>query len=137
MYEGIVITGTSGSGKSAIGRAMCQRDARFGLTPALTTRGTCADDQPGEYKYCSDEEFDNFARNKELLMGTTYRGQRYGILVSDYQAIVAHSKIPILILTPDAALALEAGVQGRQGKPQKPLPLFLSLFLDASDKVLD
>jgi len=137
MYEGIVITGTSGSGKSTIGRAICERDKRFELTTAVTTRSRRADDQPGEYRYCSDEQFSNFARNKELLTETTYRGERYGIILSDYQDIVARSKIPVLVLTPDAAFALEASGQDGGGTRQKTLPLFLSIFLDAPDKVLD
>jgi serine kinase of HPr protein (carbohydrate metabolism regulator) len=71
VFQGIVITGTSGSGKSAIARKLCETDTRFQIVRAVTTRAKRDDDLPGTYEYIS--LLLNIEANSMLLSIVTLR----------------------------------------------------------------
>src|SRR5271157_369708 len=99
-YSGILITGTSGAGKSTVSRKLCEQYALFEIVPAVTTRKPRADDSISQYRYVGQEEFEDSARKGELLIASEYRGERYGISVSAFQNVVGNGKIPLFVVTP-------------------------------------
>jgi guanylate kinase len=71
-HEGIIITGTSCSGKSSIANLLCkQKNANtpscFKLVRAITTRERREDDD-SNYKYVSEIDFKGMIKNKKLMI---------------------------------------------------------------------
>jgi guanylate kinase/deoxycytidine triphosphate deaminase len=133
-YQGVIITGTSGAGKSAIVAELCNSDPAFVHVPAVTTRVQRADDAPGAYEYMSVETFERLKGNGDFVVSTTYRGQRYAIRRSAIAGIKSNKKIPVLTITPDSVDQLIDPHDKRLGKN---LPAYLSVFVDAADQTLD
>ena len=131
-YLGIVITGTSGSGKSTVARKVCEKyDEDFQVVQAVTTRAQRDDDQENVYKYISEEEFDALYQDGKLLVKAGYRGQKYGITKNAVKSVLDDKKVPILAITPKSAQVLQKQAADGQG------PFLLTVFLDAPDDVLD
>jgi deoxycytidine triphosphate deaminase len=133
-FQGVVITGTSGSGKSTIARKLCETDDRFQIVRAVTTRTKREDDLPGTYEYISSADFSKYQSNKQFLITAEYRDQQYAIRHSDYEAIVRARKIPVLTITPESLKRLSATTNI---PPNSRHPQFLSFFVDAPDSLLD
>lgn len=133
-YRGIILTGTSGSGKSTISAELSKKDIRFSQVQAVTTRKKRSDDKLGDYEYIDDESFRNARENHELLIYAEYRGYQYGIREKDLFVLINTGKIPILILTPDSAFRLD-GID--EEKIHEKINEFLSVFIDASDEKLN
>jgi guanylate kinase/deoxycytidine triphosphate deaminase len=122
--RGIILTGTSGAGKTAIARRLCVLDNRFGQVRSVTTRTTRADDVPGEYEYVSKAEFDKRLNLNQFLIHAEYMGHSYAIQHSDFNRVISSNKIPVLTITPDSVRQLTSP--------------FLSYFVDApKDELLD
>ena len=126
-YKGIILTGTSGSGKSTIAKKFCEEFINFAIVKAITTRAERKDDNI--YFYSEKIEFLKLKNDNKLLIDTEYRGEKYGIAIEAFKDLLNNGKIPILILTPESALKLNNNFQ----KNKK----FLILFLDALDDVLN
>jgi len=121
-YKGIIITGTSGSGKSTIARRICEKNGSFQIVRAVTTRLSRKDDFNGQYEYLKKNAFENLIKDEELLINAQYRGEYYGIRKISYKSILDQKKTPILVVTADSVSRL---------------PGFFSFFVDAPDKDLD
>lgn len=133
-FQGVVITGTSGSGKSAIARELCETDDRFQIVRAVTTRGKRDDDRSGTYEYISSADFSKHQSCGQFLVTAEYRGQQYAIRHSDFEAVVRARKIPILIITPESFKRLSV----LNSNPSNTHHLqFLSFFIDSPDNFLD
>lgn len=129
LFEGIIITGTSGAGKSTIAKELCKNDANGNPSPfevvlAVTTRPPRSDDY--NYEYIEDAEFDNLLKNGKLLTNTYYRDKQYGVKHDKYKDVLLKGKFPILILTPDSAMSLLNHLDGR----------FMCFFIDSTDEEL-
>lgn len=125
-YQGIVITGTSGAGKSTIARTLCEKHDNFQLVEALTTREQREDDYAGMYQYISKDELETLEADGELLTKAEYRGDFYAIANQAFQRVLDNGKVPVLVLTPESTNRLDVGNTE-----------FITIFLDASDPILD
>jgi deoxycytidine triphosphate deaminase len=129
-YKGIIIAGTSGVRKSSIARSLCEEYEIFQMAHAVTTREHRKDDIPGQYQYINGEGFEGLESASKLLVKAKYRGEHYGITYEALQEVRDNNRTPILILSPESVGELEA-------KGNKEGYAFLTVFLDASDDVLD
>lgn len=127
-YRGIIITGTSGAGKSIIAQKLCKKFDIFQRVPAITTRQPRNGDEI-EYKHLNKDEFEKLEKNNKLLLSSEYQGEKYGITIEDQQNVVKSNNIPVFVLTPELACQLdEIYIEHER---------FLVIFLDASENVLD
>ena len=124
LFESIIITGTSCAGKSALTEELCENDVCFEQVKAVTTREKRADDTNYEYVNC--EVFDQLLKDKKLLIESTYRDKKYGIKKAEYDEVIKRDKVPVLVITPTAAVELLAK------HPEK----YMCIFLDAQDETL-
>ena len=120
-YQGIIITGTSGSGKSTIAKLLSERISTCQMVKAVTTRSKRADDLSDFYEYIDNEKFQ--AIEKNLIVSANYRNCLYGITREAFQSVVSQKKIPILVLAPTSKIKEEINL--------------LSFFIDAPDVQLD
>jgi len=123
-YKGIIVTGTSGSGKSTVVSKLCEKFGIFQRVQSITTREKRNNDEPGAYVYLSREEFNNLEKEGKFIITSTYRREKYGIKVEDFEKVTQKGKVPVMILTPEAASQLDENK-------------FMIIFLDASDDTLD
>lgn len=133
-YTSIIITGTSGAGKTTVARRICDIGKVFTIVQAVTTREPRDDDSPGEYQYISEEEFEQLAKKGELLIESKYGSAYYGITTEAFQKVIDGDKAPLLIVTPEAVGKLEAE---QSQKTYEEKLSFLTIFLDATDEMLD
>ena len=101
-YQGIIITGTSGSGKTTVAKAICNKSESFKIVKATTTRSQREDDFEGQYNYVEKKDFEELTKKKQFLVKSQYRGAFYGIAKTEIDSVVNEGKIPILIITPDS-----------------------------------
>ncbi len=125
FFEGIIITGTSCSGKSTIAKELCNEEhSVFQVVQAVTTREARNDDF--NYDYCTKEQFELLSKHNMLLVNATYRDKCYGIQEGQYKSVLLSGKIPILILTPESAMTLMDNMK----------ETFMCFFIDASNENL-
>jgi len=98
-YDGIIITGTSASGKSTIAKLLVKKNENYGLVKAITTRGPRGDDD-GHYLYVKSDEFKR--QRPDLMTYAKYRDNEYGIHRNQYSEVCAAGKIPVLIIAPES-----------------------------------
>lgn len=122
--KGIIITGTSGSGKSTIVEKIINDYPIFRQAKAITTRNSRPDDDD-HYIYLDEANFDIFEKQGYLITETKYRGKKYGITCFELNWIESNGFIPILIISPDS-------VQNIYDRDD-----YLSFFIDADDNQLD
>ena len=128
-YQGIIITGTSGAGKSTIAQKLCEKYEIFQRVQAVTTRKSREDDELNIYNYLGENEFGKLDRENKLLIKAEYRGEKYGITVKTFEDVFNTNKIPVLVLTPESSKRLDdEGMEYRK---------FLIIFLDSPDEVLN
>jgi len=133
-YQGIVLTGTSGAGKTSVARRLCEISKAFTLVPAVTTRSQRDDDRPGEYLHVSKDDFAGFRQEGRLLVESKYRGDCYGITIVALQEVVADNTVPLLVITPES---VEKLADRDPQTPHREKTPFLTVFLDSPDDVLD
>lgn len=129
-YQGILITGTSGAGKSIVAQKFCGKYEVFQLVKAITTREKRQNDIPGQYQYITEEEFEKLDKEEKLLIRTRYRSKYYGITHEALKQVIDRGKYPLLILTPKVVSELEREENEKRGA-------FFTIFLDAPDEILD
>ena len=129
-YQGIILTGTSGAGKSTIARKLYEKHKAFQIVQSVTTRKLRENDKPKEYEYISEEEFKKLGRESKLLIKSEYRGKHYGITLEALRQPIDSGKTPLLVLTPKSVKELEA-------KGNEERYAFFAVFLDAPNNVLD
>jgi len=127
-YKGIIIAGTSGVGKSTVARSLCEEYGIFQTVQAVTTRVPRKDDVPGQYQYMDEEAFEELERANKLLVKAEYRGKYYGVTHEALEEVREDNRTPVLILAPKSVEELEASEEEN---------VFLTVFLDASDDVLN
>ena len=129
-YKGIVLTGTSGCGKTAIARKLCELSTDFEKCKLLTTRSPRPDDRD-DYEFITPDIFLQKRADHLLLTDITYRNEHYGISQETIQEIIeVRKKIPVLTITPESQKNLSETLQSKNYD-------FLSFFIDAKDSKLD
>jgi deoxycytidine triphosphate deaminase len=132
-YHGIVLTGTSGAGKTSVARKLVETGEGFTLVQALTTRKKREDDNTGEYVYVSEEEFSESDKQGDLLVKSKYGGANYGIATETLQKLIEGGRVPVLVVTPESVGKFVATWLNKTNEK----PPFLTIFLDAPDNTLD
>ena len=132
-YRGIIITGTSGPGKSAIARKLCEKFDIFQLLKTATTRKPREDDYLNMYQYLSRKEFEKLDKDGKLLIKAGYKEEYYGITFQTLQGVLDDNKIPVLVVTPESTKGLEEG----ENSKKRGLLRFFTIFLDAPDNILN
>jgi deoxycytidine triphosphate deaminase len=135
-YRGIILTGTSGSGKSTLAHTLCTTGMNFSHVKAVTTRTRRHSDHQNEYDYISEAEFIVLKDNGELFIDTEYRGNLYGIRLSDIAAVENTNNIPILVLSPVSAKSKSVDFRNCRGRGIYQ-STFLTVFVDAPDDALN
>lgn len=128
-YNGIIITGTSGSGKTTIAEELCAKVSKFEIVKAVTTRTPRTGASEPNYSFIDKNAFSDFRKKKEFIVTTKYRNEHYGILLSDYLVAIKNDKIPILIISPEST----SNTIIIDNEPK----YFLSFFIDAQDSELE
>jgi guanylate kinase len=128
-WRGIILTGTSGAGKSTISDLIRKRDESLELVKAVTTRDPRPDDEPGSYVHLAEREFDGL--RDSLIIWAEYRGKRYAITRYHLADVERRGKTPVLVITPRS---LSEFLERSEGEASPP---FLTVFIDAPDDELD
>jgi deoxycytidine triphosphate deaminase len=128
-FIGIIISGTRGSGKTAITRKLCEQFPIFEQCKSVTTRERRPDDKD-EYDYIPDSDFIEYRTQGKLITDVDYGGIKYGILSNSVQTIFDAKKIPLLVVAPECVKSLNNNEQrfNRQ---------YLSFFVDTDDTILE
>lgn len=127
-YCGIIITGTSGSGKTTIAEKLCITHDQFKIIKAVTTRAPRQGIDEPNYRFIDKEKFKEYKKQDVLITSTDYRKDNYGVLLADYNAVIMEKKIPILIISPESS-KVSIKINGQ-------IQNFLSFFIDADDSEL-
>lgn len=102
MFEhrhSIIISGLSCTGKSSIAKGL-DKTGKFSVVNAITTRKKRSDDF--NYTYVNSSDFQKHEDKDDFIVSTSYLGNQYGILKTDYNKI-GTAKNPVLILTAESA----------------------------------
>lgn len=127
-YCGIIITGTSGSGKTTIAEKLCITHDQFKIVKAVTTREPRSGIVEPNYEFITKEVFKEYKKQDAFITSTDYRNDNYGILLTDYSAVILEKKIPILVISPESSKV--------SIKINNQIQNFLSFFIDADDSEL-
>ncbi len=122
--KGIILTGTSGAGKTTITQKLITNSNRYTVAKALTTRSKRKDDN-GQYIYIDDLNFENC--RKIFFTSTKYRDKKYAITKTEIEEIIASGRLPILVMSPESV-----GEISTEDKEK-----FISFFIDADDEKLN
>lgn len=122
--KGIILTGTSGAGKTTIAKELLKNSDIYAEAKALTTQ-TRRDDSDGQYYHTDELNFENL--RKLFFSSTVYKNYKYAIIKTEIERIIALGKLAILIVSPESYEMIDA--KDKEG--------FLGFFIDADDKCLD
>ncbi len=125
-YRGIIISGTSGSGKSTIAKMICDLSDHFEVVKAITTRQKRDDDF--NYEYLTDAEFEDKEQKGDCIITTIYRKKKYAITNEHLTLVFKSGKIPILIISPESVERIVSKTKDEYN--------FLSFYIDTTDDEL-
>ena len=94
----LVIAGPSAVGKTAIAKAIVERDPRFTFLRSGTTRKRRGDANDDEYLYYSEGEFFAAVLRGEFAEYMRYGGNLYGTPKSELKRAIDMGKIPLMVL---------------------------------------
>lgn len=104
----LIISGPSGAGKTTITRAVEKMfpDAHFSIS--ATTRPKTAADRDGiDYRFITDDEFDDLVAKSEFIETATYAGSRYGTPRAPVESALADGRISILEIDVQGAIIVK------------------------------
>lgn len=128
----LLITGTRGSGKSALARYLEESDGSVRTLRAITTRAPRPDDGIRQYKYVSMEEFEALREAEGLLVETEYGGKCYGIEWAELKRGISARRRLIGVVSPEACNRLIRWLENTSWRSS-----VVSVFLDAANDELD
>jgi guanylate kinase len=104
----LAVTGTSGAGKGTLEQALLRRP-EFELAVSATTRERRPGEREGrEYYFISDEEFTRLVDEGKFIEHIRHPwGPRHGTLWSEIERIQAASRVAVLDLETEGALAIQ------------------------------
>lgn len=97
-YSVLIVAGPSGVGKTAVAKAIIDRDPRFTFLRSATTRPMRKDANTDEYLHCTEDEFRGLISRGEMLEHMVYDGCMYGTPKSEVERAHSEGKIPLLVL---------------------------------------
>lgn len=97
-YDVLIVAGPSGVGKTAVAKAIIDKDPRFTFLRSATTRPMRADSNSDEYLHCTEDEFRGLIARGEMLEHMVYDGNMYGTPKSEVERAHSEGKIPLLVL---------------------------------------
>jgi guanylate kinase len=121
----ISLTGPSGAGKTTLLHNLLKALPNARPLTSTTTRAPRPTDEPGEYHYVSDEEFDAMARAGAFLWQVGPHGKRYATTQAMADEALEDGVV-IPVLTIEAAQFLNTYARQR-GKEQAVTFLYVSL----------
>lgn len=128
LFECIIITGTSFSGKSEVADELCRGSTGTGdcfeQVKIITTNKNCSNSK--KYEYISDTDYSDLQKNDALLTDSTCFEKKYGIKYEEYMRVKGKNKIPVLVISPNSASKLLDSKKDQA----------MCFFLDASDELL-
>lgn len=95
------LTGPSGVGKTTLMHNLLQALPNAKPLVSYTTRAARQSDEPGEYRYVSQEEFDRMSQAKEFLWEASAYVNRYGTRKADIDSALESADtlyMPVLVL---------------------------------------
>ncbi len=93
----VVVTGTSGSGKTSIRKIVTERVPDLWFSVSCTTRKPRPGERDGvDYYFVSREEFEEMIRNGEFLEHAEYAGNLYGTPIKPVMEKIREGKIVYL-----------------------------------------
>jgi guanylate kinase len=114
-----VITGPSGVGKGTLIRRLLYRVPGLELSVSATTRPPRPGERDGiDYHFKSEDEFEELARNGDLLEHATYSGNSYGTPRSEVEPRLAAGR----------SVVLEIEVQGAR-QVREAMPEAVQVFI--------
>ena len=97
-YSVLIVAGPSGVGKTAVAKAIIEKDPRFTFLRSATTRPMRDDANKDEYLHCSEDQFRDLIARGEMLEHMVYDGCMYGTPKSEVERAHSEGKIPLLVL---------------------------------------
>ena len=124
-FKGVILTGTSGAGKSTIAKLLEDTNPNYKIAKAVTTRERRPDDI--NYEYLSKEEFEKIEADSGFFTFTKYRNGMYGVINKEIEDIIANKQFVLLIISPESFRSIQDRIMDK----------YLSFFIDAPDEELD
>lgn len=134
IIKGIIITGTSGSGKTVLARGLQEENPQYEMIQAITTREP-RDDDENHYIYINDLDFEK--SRKTFFSVATYRNAKYAYGQFEISQAFSKGKIPILLVSPESFSAMKKEESQGDRTGDNSLEGFISFFIDANDDELD
>lgn len=132
--KGIIITGTSGAGKTTIAQKLQDMDSKYDYIRAITTRAP-RDDDNGHYIYVDDL---NFESSKEVYYTIAeYRSAKYAYDTYSIVKSIDSNRMPILVVAPNSFSDMKKEEEQGERKYDKSLEGYISFFVDAEDDELN
>lgn len=97
-YSVLIVAGPSGVGKTAVAKAIIEKEPRFTFLRSATTRPMRQDSNTDEYLYCTEDEFRGLISRGEMLEHMVYDGCMYGTPKSEVERAHKEGKVPLLVL---------------------------------------
>ena len=131
---GIIITGTSGAGKTSLALKLQEINSKFDFIKALTTRNKREDDN-NHYIYLTSEEFDQ--KKDSFFISTSYRKDNYAYSYDEIKKSVDSLHLPILVVSPKSISGTKTSKEKPETEEYKNLGRYMTFFIDSSDDELD
>ena len=128
---GIIITGTSGSGKKTIAEELQKKDSKYDHIKELTTRKKF-EDNTNHYLYINEKEYEK--RRATFFSYDSYCDEKYAYSVNAIENACDKNRFSILVISPET-FSLIKGEEKREGI--KNLERYISFFVDSSDDELN
>ncbi len=104
----IVVSGPSGTGKTSVIRALCERDITLAFSISATTRPPRSDEVDGvDYYFLDETEFEDMIQCGGFLEWVKYGGHYYGTLKSTIESTIEKGQDLVLEIDVHGAMKVK------------------------------